>query len=50
MAAKEQVAVMQQESQTAKNLAQAPTGGGQNALMDVMNQFSGYGAPSPSQV
>ena len=50
MAAKEQVAAMQQQSETAKNLAQAPTGGGQNALMDVMNQFSGYGSPSPSQV
>jgi hypothetical protein len=50
MAAKEQVAAMQQQSETARNLAQAPTGGGQNALMDVMNQFSGYGSPSPSQV
>ena len=51
MAAKEQAAMMQQQSATAKNLAQSPTGGGQqNALMDVMNQFSGYGSPSPSQV
>jgi hypothetical protein len=51
MAAKEQAAMMQQQSATAKNLAQSPTGGGQqNALMDVMNQFSGYSSPSPSQV
>lgn len=51
MAAKEQAAMMQQQSSTAKNLAQSPTGGGdKNALMDVMNQFSGYSSPSPSQV
>ena len=50
MAAKEQVAAMQQESEVAKNLAASPTGGNSNALMDVMNQFSGYGSPSPSQV
>jgi hypothetical protein len=45
MAAKEQSAMLQQQSQTAKNLAQAPTGQ-QNALTDVMNMFSGYGSPS----
>ena len=51
MAAKEQAAMMEQQSATAKNLAQSPTGSGeQNALMDVMNQFSGYSNPSPSQV
>jgi hypothetical protein len=51
IAAKEQTAMMEQQSATAKNLAQSPTGSGQqNALMDVMNQFSGYGSPSPSQV
>jgi hypothetical protein len=50
MAAKEQVAAMQQQSEVAKNLASSPTGGNSNALMDVMNQFSGYGSPSPSQV
>jgi len=51
MAAKEQTAMMEQQSATAKNLAQSPTGSGQqNALMDVMNQFSGYSNPSPSQV
>ena len=42
---------MQQQSQTAKNLAQAPTGGGQqNALSDIMNMFSGYNSPSPLEV
>ena len=51
MAAKEQVAAMQQQSQTAKNLAQAPTGPNQqNALQDVMNMFSGYNSPSPIEV
>lgn len=50
MAAKEQAAVMQQQSQTAKNLAQAPTGTQQNALTDVINMFSGYGSPSPIEL
>jgi hypothetical protein len=46
-AAQAQAAAMQQQSQTAKNLAQAPTQGGQsNGLQDVMSQFSGYGSPS----
>jgi len=41
------MAVMNQQSQTAKNLAQSPTGPGQqNGLTDVMNMFSGYGSPS----
>lgn len=36
---------------TAQKLAAAPTqGGGSNALQDMLNQFSGYGSPSPSQV
>lgn len=49
-AAQAQAAAMQQQSQTAKNLAQAPTQGGQsNGLQDMMNQFTGYGSPSPSQ-
>jgi hypothetical protein len=40
-AAQAQAAAMQQQSQTAKNLAQAPTQGGQsNSLQDMMNQFS----------
>jgi hypothetical protein len=46
MAAKEQAAAMQQTSATVKNMAQAPTGGSQNALTDVINMFSGYGSPS----
>jgi hypothetical protein len=51
MAAKEQAAAMQQSSQTAKNLAQSPTGPGQqNGLTDVMNMFSGYGSPSPLEL
>jgi len=49
LAAKEQAAAMQQQSQTVKNMAQAPTGG-QNALTDVMNMFSGYGSPSAVEV
>jgi hypothetical protein len=49
-AAQQQAAAMQQTSQTAKNLAQAPTGGSQNALNDLMNQYSGYGSPSPQEV
>ena len=49
MAAKEQAAAMQQQSQTVKNMAQAPTGGN-NALTDVMNMFSGYGSPSAVEV
>jgi hypothetical protein len=47
LAAKEQMAAMSQQAQTAKNLAQSPTGPGQqNGLTDVMNMFSGYGSPS----
>jgi hypothetical protein len=38
-------------SDTAKNLANAPTnGGGSNVLQDLTNQFSGYGSPSPVEV
>jgi hypothetical protein len=40
---------MQQQSQTVKNMAQAPTGG-DNALTDITNMFSGYGSPSPVEV
>ena len=50
MAAKEQSAALHQQSETARNLGNAPTGDGSNALMDIMNQFSGYGSPSPQQV
>jgi hypothetical protein len=49
MAAKEQAAVMQQQSQTVKNMAQSPTGGA-NALTDITNMFSGYGSPSPVEL
>jgi hypothetical protein len=49
LAAKEQAAVMQQQSQTVKNMAQAPTQG-QNALTDVVNMFSGYNSPSAIEV
>jgi hypothetical protein len=50
-AAQAQAAAAQQQSQTAKNLAQAPTQGGQsNGLQDLMNQFSGYGSPSGTEV
>ena len=41
---------MKQMSETGKNLGGIQTGDGTNAAMDLMNQFSGYGSPSPSQV
>ena len=50
-AAQAQVAAMQQNSQTVRNLSQAPTGGAQpTALSDMMNQFSGYGSPSAVEI
>jgi hypothetical protein len=49
-AAQAQAQAMQQNSQTVKNMAQAPTGGQQNALTDVMNMFSGYNSPSAVEV
>jgi hypothetical protein len=42
-AAQQQAAVMEQQSKTAKNLGQTPTGAGNNAF-DMLNQVSGYGA------
>lgn len=48
-AAQQQAAAMEQQSKTAKNLATAPTGGQPNALQDLMNQYSGYGSPSPQE-
>ena len=36
-------------SEAVRNLGAAPTGG-DNALTDVMNMFSGYNSPSPTQV
>lgn len=39
------------QADSAQKLANAPTqGGGSNALQDLLNQFQGYGSPSPSQV
>lgn len=49
-AAQAQNEAMHTASESARNLAAAPTGDGNNALMDIMNQFSGYGSPSPAQV
>jgi hypothetical protein len=49
-AAQQQAAVMEQQSKTANNLANSPTGGPPNALQDMMNQFSGYGSPSGTEV
>lgn len=49
-AAQQQAATMEQASTAAKNLGSAPTGNGSNALQDMMNQFSGYGSPSPAEV
>lgn len=51
MAAKEQAAMGQQQATAARDLSLAKTGPQDaNALTDVMNMFSGYNAPSPSQV
>lgn len=50
-AAQQQAEMQQQQSQTTKNLAQSPTNKAQpNALQDILNQYSGYTSPSPSQV
>ena len=49
-AAQAQNEAMHQQSETTRNLAAAPTGDGTNALTDVINMFSGYNTPSPSQV
>ena len=49
-AAQAQAEAMKTNSETARNLGAAQTGDGSNALMDIMNQFSGYGSPSPVQV
>ena len=50
MAAKEQVALMEQQTKSTRNLAASPTGGQDNALMDIMNNFSGYSSPSAVEV
>ena len=50
-AAQAQAGAMQQQSQTTKNLAAAPTNQNDpNALTDMMNQFSGYNSPSAVEV
>jgi CO dehydrogenase nickel-insertion accessory protein CooC1 len=46
-AAQQQTAMQEQQSKTTKNLAQAPVG--QSNALDLMNQYSGYGSPSPAQ-
>jgi hypothetical protein len=50
MAAKEQASMMEQNSNTAKNLASSPTGGQPNALNDLLNNYSGYGSPTGVEV
>jgi hypothetical protein len=41
---------IKQMSEVGKNLGTVDTGNGTNAGMDIMNQFSGYSSPSPSQI
>ena len=48
-AAQAQAAAMQQNSQTVKNMATAPTNN-QNALTDITNMFSGYSSPSALEI
>lgn len=51
LAAKEQAAAMEQQASTAQKLAASPTGPGQqNALTDIMSQFSGYNSPPATMV
>lgn len=49
-AAQQKVAAMEQASKVAQNLGNTPTGQDKNALMDIMNQYSGYGSPSGVEV
>jgi hypothetical protein len=46
-AAQAQAAAAEQASKAAKNLATSPAGGG--SVLDMMNQFSGYNSPSPTE-
>lgn len=48
--AQAQMEQVKQMSEVGRNLGTIDTGGGTNAGMDVLNQFSGYNSPSPSQV
>jgi hypothetical protein len=45
-----QMEQVKQMSEVGRNLGTVETGAGTNAGMDIMNQFSGYGSPSPSQI
>ena len=45
-----QMEQVKQMSEVGRNLGTVQTGDGTNAGMDIMNQFSGYGSPSPSQI
>ena len=49
-AAQAQMQMMQQGAGVAKDLGATPTGKDKNAMMDMMNQFSGYNSPSPLDV
>jgi hypothetical protein len=49
MMQQQQSAMMNQNADTAQKLSNSNTGN-QNALTDVMNMFSGYNSPSPSEV
>ena len=49
-AAQAQAEAMKQQSETARNLAASSTGNDTNALMDIMNMYSGYGSPSAVEV
>ena len=45
-----QMEQVKQMSEVGRNLGTVQTGDGTNAGMDIINQFSGYGSPSPSQI
>jgi hypothetical protein len=45
-----QMEQVKQMSEVGRNLGTVQTGDGSNAGMDIINQFSGYGSPSPSQI
>jgi hypothetical protein len=45
-----QMEQVKQLSEVGRNLGTVQTGDGTNAGMDIINQFSGYSSPSPSQI
>lgn len=45
-----QMEQVKQMSEVGRNLGTVETGAGTNAGMDIINQFSGYGSPSPQQI